>query len=227
MHCFTLCFFIQQFILEIFSFSTQRAYNQKSSGSGKPRAQQMTAVYQHRLSGGSWARASCQNSSPVSTLACVLLLRTLSQRRSTPYLENQPTQWTQPTRLPHDEVGLESRRDSSKVRQWSQTELEFAGLLHSGPKSSPLYHLCHKLLGTCHCLQSNLQIPVSGTSPNLEGSGLWDDRKKETLVIESENLGSRPEPSLGPVPSSVKQGSGTTCSPRNPLRAPKSLTSTF
>lgn len=75
MHCFTLCFFIQQFILESFSFSTQRAYNQKSSGSGKPRAQQMRAVYQRRLSGGSWAHASCQNSSPVSTLACVLLLR--------------------------------------------------------------------------------------------------------------------------------------------------------
>ena len=129
---------------------------------------------------------------------------TLSQPRNTPYLEKQPTQWTQRTRLPHDKVGLDSRRDSFKVRQWSQTELEFAGLLHSGPKSSPLYHLCHKLLGTYHFLQSNLQIPVSGTSPNLEGSGVWCGRKKETLVVESENLGSSPEPSLGPVPSSVK-----------------------
>lgn len=89
----------------------------------------MRAVYHqpgYQESGSSCAQASCQKNSLVCTLACLPYTpQKLSQRQKGPYLENQPTWLSQPTKFIHDKAGQENRRDLFKVRQWSGKELCF------------------------------------------------------------------------------------------------------
>lgn len=107
-------------------------------------------------SGSSWARANHQNSSLVSTLVYLLLLRNSisAQERALPRELTNSVDKTYSVYTSQSRAG--EQRALSKIRQWSRTELEVASAFC--PKFSPLYPLCYKLLGTHHIFRVNFKL---------------------------------------------------------------------
>lgn len=96
------------------------------------------------------------------------------------------------------------------------------------PQILSTYHICHKLLGTCHYLQSKFQIPVSssGWSQLNKEAGCGVVGRVKELVVASGNLGSSPESSLGPRFFICEiRGLNQMLSLRSLLKSPKSSAS--
>lgn len=187
----------------------------------------MRAVYRHRLLGV--REHSCQLSgtaAPSPHWRALLLLRTccLSPEKALP---TAPSNLVDPTysvttwqSRPREQTGLAQRQTVLVNRPggcWS---------LHSGPKFSQLYHLCHKLLGMCHYRHRKFQIPVPSTGSNLEGNGVWWQEEGDTSCTVRKS-GSSPEPSLGPSSHLWDKGLETTLSKGSLLKAPSSWLYTF